>query len=297
MIRTFVILVTLLLSAALAAAEQTIVAVKSIPVKPYEDALKGFRAGCSCRIIEFVASEMVAEEIVSQIRQRRPDLILAIGMDALMKTKRIRDIPIVYLMVANPQSVVGGEDNIAGVSMDIAPEKQFQSLQKILPEAKRVGILFNPGKTAALVKKAQSAAAETGIKLLTKEIQSPKEVPSALLTLKGKIDVFWMIPDSLVVTTETTESLLLFSVENRVPILTFSEKYVEMGALLSVGIDPHDIGRQVSDIAKKILAGTSAKNIRNVDPRKAILSVNQKVAKKLGIVIDETSNSNMRIIK
>ena len=147
------------------------------------------------------------------------------------------------------------------------------------------------------MRKAQNAAADAGIKLLAKEVQSPKEVPPALLAFKGKIDVYWMIPDPLVVTPETTESLLLFSVENMVPILTFSEKYVEMGALLSVGIDPYDIGRQASDIAKKILAGAGVKNVRNVDPRKAILSLNQKIAKKLGIVLDETPNSNVRIIK
>ena len=40
----------------------------------------------------------------------------------------------------------------------------------------------------------------------------------------------------------------LFFLENKIPILTFAEKYVEIGALISIGIDVFDMGRQAGEI-------------------------------------------------
>ncbi len=115
--------------------------------------------------------------------------------------------------------------------------------------------------------------------------------------MKGKIDAFWMLPDLTVITPETVEYLLLFSLENTVPILTFAQKYVELGALLCVGIDAFDIGAQAGEMAEKILSGRDVKDVQWVDARKAVISINLKVARKLGITIDEKVIMKARIIK
>ena len=60
---------------------------------------------------------------------------------------------------------------------------------------------------------------------------------------------------------------------------------------MSIGIDAFDIGRQAGEIAEKILAARDVKDIEGVDARKAVVSINLKIARKLGINIDE------RIIK
>ena len=63
-----------------------------------------------------------------------------------------------------------------------------------------------------------------------------------------------VLPDITVITPETIEFLLLFSLENRIPVFTFSEKYVESGALMSIIIDAFDIGCQAGEMAKAIQA-------------------------------------------
>ena len=105
-----------------------------------------------------------------------------------------------------------------------------------------------------------------------------------------------MLPDLTVITPETIEFVLLFSLENKIPILAFSEKYVELGALMSVGIDAFDIGIQAGEMAEKILSGRDIMNARHVDARKAVISINLKVAKTLGIPIDEKIIRKARII-
>jgi putative ABC transport system substrate-binding protein len=224
-------------------------------------------------------------DLIKEIRKTNPDIIVVIGVDSLNRVKGIKEVPIIYLMILDPQSVISdNNDNIAGVCMNIAPERQISILRQALPGIKSIGLLYDPQKTGDFIKRLKDAAAPAGIKLITREIHSSREVPEGLREIKGEIDAFWMLPDITVVTPETIEFFLLFSIENRVPVITFSDKYVEVGALISLGIDVDDMGRQAWEITEKVLSGVEEKTLR-VDARNAVVTVNQKVARKLGIKI------------
>ncbi len=290
-------LIFLILGHGSSGAAQEIVAVQSVRVTPYEEAIEGFKNVCDARIKELVLSELKETEVVEKIAEIRPDMVLAIGMDALSTVKIIENIPVVYLMVLNPQSVVSTERNITGVSMNIPQERQLRAFLEALPDLKTVGLLYDPDRTGYLAENAREAAREIGINLIAKEVHRSSDVPLSIKDMKGKIDAFWMLPDLTVITPETVEYLLLFSLENTVPILTFAQKYVELGALMCVGIDAFDIGAQAGEMAEKILSGRDVKDVQWVDARKAVISINLKVARKLGITIDEKVIMKARIIK
>nr|CBX29141.1 hypothetical protein N47_J01220 [uncultured Desulfobacterium sp.] len=260
-----------------ALAWQEVVAVQSSSVQPYEDAIDGFKSACDARINRLIISELQGADVVNEINKIRPDMVLAIGMDALLRVKRIKDIPVIYLMALNPRAILSGEKNISGISMNIPQDKQLLTLLDVMPKTKAVGILYDKERTGHLVKKAQEAAGKIGVKLVAKEVHNSKSVPQLMQDMKGKIDAFWMLPDVTVVTSETVEFMLLFSLENKIPILAFSEKYVELGALMSIGVDAFDMGSQAGEMAKKILSDRSAMNIEQVDARKAVISINLKV--------------------
>ena len=279
-----------------AAAEQRIVAVQGFEIKPYQEALRGFQSVCNVETKTIVISEQEGTEIIKSIRRIKPDMILAIGVDALSQVKKIKDIPIVYLMIPNPQSVISKEENITGVSMNIHPERQLVFLKEACHDVNRVGLLYDPAKTGYLVEKALYSSEKLDIKLVLKEVHNPKDVPSMLDSMKDGIDAFWMLPDTTVITPETVEYLLLFSLENKIPVLTFSDKYLDLGAMISIGIDAFDIGRQAGEIAKEILSGTNIKNLPRVDPRKSVLTLNLRAAKKLGITVKNKIISKARII-
>lgn len=291
------IVIFLILFQGLAEAEQEIVALQSIKVAPYEQAVEGVKSVCGARIKRLVISELKGADVVDTINGIKPDMVLAIGMGALSKVKVIKGIPVVYLMVLNPQSILFGEKNVTGVNMNIPLEKQLHTLREALPGLKKVGLLYDPGRTGSLVRAAQNAAGRIGIKLLAMKVHSTREVPSLVRDMRGKIDIFWMLPDLTVITPETVEVFLLLSLEDRIPILTFSEKYVELGALISIGIDAFDIGRQAGEMANAILSGKDVGGIKPVDARKAVISVNLKVARKLGIRIDEKIVRNARVVQ
>ncbi len=261
-----------------------IVAVQSINIKPYNDALHGFKEACNCNVKQFFVSEPEGEDILKAVRKTDPAVILAIGIDALNRIKSIKNAPIVYFMILNSPVAAPG-DNITGVSLYINPEKQLSLLKMAIPDISTIGLLYNPARTGDFVKRLRAAAEKAGIVLIAGEIQNPKDVPGLLQSLKGKIDAFWMLPDITVVTSETVELLFLFSFENRIPVITFSDKYLEMGALISFDIDAADIGMQAWEITEKILSGMDVRKIKEADARRAVVTVNRKTARKLGVTV------------
>lgn len=297
MIKFFPLIALLLFFLVPPAATADLLVVQSLLVKPYDEALQGFRSVCKGRAHKLVSLGLAEAEIVRRVEKEKPELILAIGMDALVKVKGIRDVPIVYLMVLNPQSLIHDSGNITGVSLSIQPEKQLATLRKVLPHARKLGLLFDPGKSGAFVSKARRAATTMGIELVAEEVHSPREAAAAIDAMTGKVHALWLLPDTTVVNPGTIDLLLLSTIENRIPVLTFSDKYAEKGALLSLEVDATEAGRQAGEMANSILAGGDVKSIDKADARGGILTVNLIVAKKLGITIDRALLKHARTIK
>ena len=266
-----------------------IVSLQSLDIKPYNNALSGFEHACNCDVKRLVVSEMHGMDIVKKIHKEKPEIILAIGIEALKRVGGIENIPVIYLMVLSPESVVAGKDNITGISLYITPQRQLAVIKQALPDVSSIGLLYDPARTGDFVKKARRAAAAEGIELIDNKTHNSKNVPALLKDMKGKIDAFWMLPDLTVITPETVELLLLFSIENGIAVVTFSDNYLEMGALMSLNIDPHDIGKQAWEIVKMVLSGTDVKEIAMSDARKADVAINLKTATKMGITLGITT--------
>lgn len=276
---------------------QDILVIQSIRIKPYETTLAGFKEACGCNTRQLVLAEAKDADVHGHIRSVKPAVILAIGMDALAATKGITHIPVIYLMVLNPQLQHPGGGNITGISMAIPPEKQLSTFREALPDARRIGLLFDPNKSGEFVKRAHKAAKKAGIRLTAKGISDSRDVPAMIEGMKGEIDAFWMLPDTTVISLETVDFLLLFSIENRIPVFTFSEKFVESGALMSLTFDAFDLGKQAGVIAERILSGTEPGDIPGEEARKVIISVNPITARKMGITVNRTILDRARIVK
>jgi len=284
--RTFITLL-LFFTALLGTAEAApkVLALQSVSIAPYEEAIKGFDYILDVDVQRLYVAEHKEKEVLREIQAIKPDLVLAMGRDALLIARRIRTIPVVYCMVLNPLALLR-DSNISGVSMNLSPEKQLKELARVFPAARGIGLLYDPEQTGLFVQEVREAAPKLNVKVMATVVHSPGEVPLRLKGMKGKVDIFWMLPDITVITPETVETILLFSLENNIPILTFSEKYLERGAMLSIGIDPFDIGCQAGELAQKILSGKDVGNARRVDARKAVISVNGKIAEKLGFSVE-----------
>ena len=280
-----------------AEAGQKVLAIQSVSVAPYEQAIKGFESVYGAVVKRIFIAEQKENDVLKTINEFRPDMVLAVGRDALLIARRIKNIPVVYCMVLNPRSILAGENNISGVSMNLPPDKQLSELLKVLPATHNISLLYDPDQTGIFVQALRNASVKMNVTLTATAAHRSRDVPGLLNAMKGKAGVFWMLPDITVITPETLKSIFLFSLQNNLPILTFSEKYLELGAMFSIGIDPYDVGVQAGEMAQNIFSGSNIKEDQHVDARKALLSVNVEIARKLGIAIDPKVLRDVKIIK
>lgn len=280
----------------LAAEAQDVIAVRSYNVRQYDEALAGFKRACDCNVRELTLSEDNGPHLLSEVNRIKSSLVFAIGAEALSLVSEINR-PVVYAMVLRRPRIVSQKENISGINMEIPLERQLAEFQAALPEVRRIGIVYDPRKTSVdMVKNAALAAKTKGITLVTREVSSPQKVLTVMNAMRDQIDVFWMLPDSTVVTPETVEFILLNSIEKRLPIFTFSPKYVEMGALLSLSMDAFDMGRLAGGLAKGILSGEDAGSPPAAQKGDVVLSINLKAAKNMGVVFNNDIIKRARIV-
>lgn len=295
--KALLLLLALLALAAKPARAQQLVVVQSSRISPYEEALAGFNEAIEGQlpthgpkqishdppITLVLADEPDEATLHRKIQAANPALIVAIGTNALTAVRQYTDIPVVYLMVPYPQAVSIGHANITGVDMTCDPVEQLRALAELLPSLRRLGLIYDPRQSGALVEQIRAATAARHITLVASRAGQAREVGPLLDAMLGTIDAFWMLPDSTVVTPETVEIMLLSSLENRLPILTFSEKYLKRGATLAMVPDNDSMGQQAGELAATILR----------QPRPAVLPLpvaaksrtlfNAGVARKLGL--------------
>ncbi len=284
--KAVVLLITvLLLLPAVWSQANDVVVLKSADIKPYDDALNGFKSSCGCNVSEVPLTQVGAGGFSKKLSEVDPDMILAIGMGAFSRAQTVANLPVIYTMVLPFEFPGPLRKNISGVSMYISPEKFFGMMADILPGARRIGIIYDPRYSDVFVREAIRAGQQRGIQLVLKEADRPSDVPSLIDAMRGKIDAFWMLPDVTVINAETVKYLLLFSFRNKVPVFTFSNKYVEMGALAALDIVPFDIGVQTGEMAKRLSKGQNGRTPIRQEARKTVLSINRTVAAKLGISI------------
>jgi putative ABC transport system substrate-binding protein len=174
-----------------------------------------------------------------------------------------------------------GRRNLTGVFLEFPLETQFSWLRHLMPEARRIGVVFNPAENQATIEAAGRIAKRMGLELIAREVASPPELPAALESLANRADVLWGISDTVVVTPQTARNLLLFSFRNRIPFIGLSTAWVKAGAFYALDRDYRDIGRQCAELAAKVLAGAEAGSLAPAPPRRVTYSLNLKTAEQM----------------
>ncbi|MCX5868512.1 MAG: hypothetical protein NT009_13735 [Proteobacteria bacterium] len=210
-------------------------------------------------------------------------MALAVGSQAatLMKNN-FSGVPMIFCMVFDSRSYQG--ENVTGIGLNVPALAQFQALKSILPSARRIGVVFDPGQSSSLVEDGRQAVSALNLVLVEKTVASSFEISNAIKELIWNIDVLWVIPDRTVVFKESFRYMLEASINRKVPILAFSEAFVKGGALLAVAPDYPGIGHQAGALAKKILSGISPVSLPSLSPQGQIV-LNLNTAKALSISI------------
>jgi len=184
--------------------------------------------------------------------------------------------------------VLGGDDTKVApgtlvVPLEIPIETHIHWLKRLLPNARTVGLLYDPAQSAARAADAAAALTRAGYQPLLEAVRSPSALPAALGRLTNNADVLPAIADTTVFAPEHSRALLLFSFRNVIPLTGPNEAWVRAGALYAVDWDYPDLGRYCLALGLRQLSGNRTSP---PPPGKTRVIVNMRSAEQLRVQWD-----------
>ena len=239
-----------------------------------------------------------ADTIAKQFVSEDVDLIYSIATNAPQDAVNATggtDIPVVFNAVTDgveAKLVTSNEKpggNVTGVS-DAAPlEKQLEMIREFLPEAKKIGMIYNIGEVNGKlqVKQVEKLASKYNFKIVKKGVSATTEIATAAEQLAGDVDCIYNITDNMVVS--ATASITDKANAKNIPVFAAEDGQMKAGLLASDSISYEKLGEQAGSVAYDILVnGKKAGDIPVETAKDTTLYINKKVAEQLGIKIPDS---------
>ena len=204
------------------------------------------------------------------------------------------DIPVVYTAVSDPVAAGlakedgSGTGNITG-SSDILPvSAQLEMIRKMMPEAKKIGILYTTSETNSVstIATYKELAGDYGFEIVDTGINTIADVDMAAADLVNKVDCICNLTDNTVV--QALQTVIAKATAAGIPVFGSEIEQVKVGCVASMGIDYFELGKQTGIMAAKILKGeATAADTPFITASEAELYVNTAAAAKINMVLDD----------
>jgi len=235
-----------------------------------------------------------AAQIARKFLGEKPDLIVPITTPSTQAmVAAVKDIPIVFSAVADPLGAKIVSDmmkpggNVTGVT-DLSPiGLHLDLIKEITPDAKRIGVPFNPGEANAvtLVRLLNEQAPGKGLEIVEAPAPRSADVMTATRSLVGKVDVIYVPADNTIVS--ALESVIKVGLDNKLPIYAGDTDSVPRGAIAALGFNYYDVGRQTAKVVDRVLKGESPGSIPVAGIEITELHVNTKAAADMGVTLPQ----------
>ena len=239
-------------------------------------------------------SERVAE-FASEFVQNKVDVIVTYGGAVSTIRKATTAIPIVFALSNDPlggglvASLSRPGGNATGLSIESADtvSKRLEFLRDLVPQLRRLAVLFDAGYPAAVkeANEVQAAAHALRFDIARQEIRHSDDVTSALEALRSQSDALYVVENALIAPNVTR--IVSFAVGARLPTSFVTGDYVRAGGLMSYGPNYPALFRRAAEIADKILRGGNPADIPVEQPSKFEFVINLKTAMALGLTVPD----------
>lgn len=206
----------------------------------------------------------------------------------------VKKHPMVFTMTYTPLEAGAGKSytdhlpNITGVGSFPPVEGTFDFIRDVFPNVKRIGTLYNSSEinSVKVVEKAREYLKDKGITLIESTVVNTSEVYQAAYALCLKnIDVLWVTGDNTAL--QSMPGIVKVCKDNKIPLILNDVDYVKQGALAAVGIGWYATGKHTASFVARVLNGESPANIDIENYVEEEITLNQEVAKTLGITFPD----------
>jgi len=179
-------------------------------------------------------------------------------------------------------------NNITGVSDRTPIKQQLEIMKQVLPNMKKVGILYTSSEDNSVkqAEEAQKAAKELGLEVKVSTIANTNDIQQVTESLASQVDAIFVPIDNTIASAMATVVQVTDAV--KVPVFPSADTMVADGGVLGVGVDQYQIGVETAKVVVKVLKGANPADTPITLANKGVVYVNEEKSKKLGITIPES---------
>ena len=249
-------------------------------------------------IIEWRSGEGKAEregELATELVRLKVDVIITSGPTMTRAAKEATaTIPIVMSQDTDPvdngfvASLARPGGNVTGLST-LSPElggKQLELLKETILKLSRVAVFGNSKEPAnqKTLKEIQLPTTALGVQVQILDVLNPQHIePAFQAATKANADALIVLASPVLA--DHRAQIARLAVKHRLPVISYSRQFVDVGCLLSYGPSLTDLARRAATYVDKILKGTKPADLPVEQPMKFELVVNLKTAKQIGLTI------------
>jgi ABC-type uncharacterized transport system substrate-binding protein len=237
-------------------------------------------------------------ELAAELAHRPVTVLASTGGEpaAFAATGATSTIPIVYLIGGDPvkerlaASFNRPGSNATGITLltNFLEPKRFSVLRDLMPGASLIGVLLNPKFPAAepALRDVEAAAKTVGVQIQPFRASNDDEIDAAFQAItRARLPALAITADPFFDTRR--KKLVALAETYAIPTIYQFREYVEVGGLISYGIDNADAYRQTGVYTGLVLKGAKPADLPIMQETKFLCVINMKTAKVLGIKISD----------
>ncbi|MGR3320087.1 MAG: ABC transporter substrate-binding protein [Candidatus Anammoxibacter sp.] len=287
-------------------AADSVVILRSQDLHAYNLAISGFVSECKENNIDIASVEDMAgklgkgRKIIKRFadEDKKPDLFLAVGvLAATLAKKSIKDVPVIFCMVVNYHRFNLKAPNMRGIASEISERKSIAIYTEIVGHLKNIGVIYDPFKTGNIISTGRECFDDIGLKLISVSVKSGDAVKDALKSIIDRIDAFWLVPDSTVISKKTFSYIYATTLKKMIPILCTSDIFVKEGALVGVYPNYTNIGVEAGKMAYEVLKKRDIGSAYVKYPEQFDIAINLKTASRIKLKIADDIYKKYNVTK
>lgn len=268
----------------------------------------GFEDGKTIHILYENAQGNIATatQIATGFVSRKPDVAVGISTpsaQSLIQPMAKQGVPVVFTAVTDP---IGAKlvskldqprpENVTGVSDGIPIHPQLDLIRQLIPSAKTLGVLYNPGEanSTKVVEKLKDTASNMGFSLVLATTTKTADTLAAATSLVGKVDAIFIPNDNTVMASIT--ALVALGRTHRLPIFNPDYDSVERGVLAVQACSHFTMGHKAGQQVARILKGGKASDLPVEVNHSLDLAINVTSAEAMGILIPEEMKKIAKLV-
>lgn len=243
------------------------------------------------------------ETCVNQLASDQVDVAVAITTPVAMSAMKLTEsMPVIFSAVTDPVSArlvddLDSPETMTGTSDAIAVDQIIDLALQFVPEAKKVGYIYNPGEanSVANLTKLEQIAQSTGFTVETASVSTSADLQTATTVLGEKVDFIFVANDNTV-----AEGMPIVAQEAKKLgklVFTGADSMVMDGGFATVGIDYASLGQETANMVDLVLNGTAISDIPvKVFATDLYIYVNSDYATELNITIPDDILANEKYV-